>query len=131
MLPVERSEYTAGDMCTLARLSARQLGELESFGLVQPVGSGTSAMYSPTDLAIATVAARFLERGIEPRHLRSWRQSAEREAGLFEQLIAPLLRQRNPQSRQQASEILVELSQLGAELRAVLLRAALAEYLDD
>jgi hypothetical protein len=77
------------------------------------------------------VAARFLERGIEPRHLRSWRQSAEREAGLFEQLIAPLLRQRNPQSRQQASEILVELSQLGAELRAVLLRAALAEYLDD
>ncbi|MFZ9628603.1 MAG: MerR family transcriptional regulator [Ilumatobacteraceae bacterium] len=130
-LPVERSEYTAGDVCALARLTARQLGELESFGLVKPLGSGTSAVYSPMDLEIATVAAKFLERGVEARHLRPWRQAAEREASLFEQLISPLLRQRNPQSRQQASETLVTLSELGAELRAVFLRAALREHLDD
>lgn len=131
MLPVERSEYTAGDVCALARISARQLGELESFGLVSPTGTGTSAMYSPVDLEIATVASKFLERGVEARHLRAWRQAAEREAALFEQLITPLIRQRNPQSRRQASETLVELSALGADLRAILLRAALRDHLDE
>ena len=131
VLPVERSEYTAGDVCALARLTSRQLGELESFGIVAPTGSGPGAVYSPLDLDVARVAARFLEQGLEPRHLRAWRQAAEREAALFEQVVAPLIRQRNPQSRQQASDTLRQLSSLGADLRAALLRAALQSYLDD
>ena len=130
VLPVTRSEYTAGDVCALARLTTRQLGELESFGLIAPTGTGTTAIYSPNDLAVATVAARLMERGLEARHLRAWKQAAEREAALFEQLIAPTLRQRNPQSRQTAAETLAELSALGADLRAVLLRIALGDHLD-
>lgn len=130
MLPVERTEYTVGDMCALTRLTPRQLGELESYGIVTPVGTGTSALYSPLDLEVATVAARFMERGIDARHLRAWKQAAEREAALFEQLIAPLLRQRNPQSRQKAAELLVELAATGGELRAVLLRGALGQHLE-
>ncbi|MFM7253828.1 MAG: MerR family transcriptional regulator [Ilumatobacteraceae bacterium] len=130
MLPVERSEYSAGDVCALARLTARQLGELESFGLVSPTGTGTTALYSPNDLAIATIAAKFMERGIEARHLRAWKQAAEREAALFEQLIAPMLRQRNPQSRQMAADTLAELSGLGEQLRDALLRIALGDHLE-
>lgn len=130
MLPVERSEYSAGDVCALARLTARQLGELESFGLVSPTGTGTTAIYSPNDLAIATIAAKFMERGIEARHLRAWKQAAEREAALFEQLIAPMLRQRNPQSRQMAADTLGELSGLGEQLRDALLRIALGDHLE-
>jgi len=131
MLPVERSEYSAGDVCALARLTARQLSELESFGIVAATGSGPSAVYSPADLEVARVAARFFEHGVEPRHLRAWRQAADREAALFEQVVAPFIRQRNPQSRQQASDTLRQLSALGADLRAALLRAALQAYLDD
>ncbi|MFM7044590.1 MAG: MerR family transcriptional regulator [Ilumatobacteraceae bacterium] len=130
MLPVERSEYSAGDVCALARLTARQLGELESFGLVSPTGTGTTALYSPNDLAIATIAAKFMERGIEARHLRAGKQAAEREAALFEQLIAPMLRQRNPQSRQMAADTLAELSGLGEQLRDALLRIALGDHLE-
>lgn len=130
VLPVARSEYTAGDVCALARLTSRQLGELESFGLVTPTGTGTTAIYSPNDLAVATVAARLMERGLEARHLRAWKQAAEREAALFEQIIAPTLRQRNPQSRQTAAETLADLSTLGSDLRAVLLRIALGDHLD-
>jgi DNA-binding transcriptional MerR regulator len=130
VLPVERSEYTAGDVCALARLTTRQLGELESFGLIAPTGTGTTAVYSPNDLAVATVAARLMERGLEARHLRAWKQAAEREAALFEQIISPTLRQRNPQSRQTAADTLADLSTLGAELRAVLLRSALGDHLD-
>ena len=51
--------------------------------------------------------------GVEGRHLRAWRQAAEREASLFEQMILPLLRQRNPQARQQAVATLTTLSALG------------------
>ena len=54
----------------------------------------------------------------------------EREAGLYEQLILPTLRQRNPQARSQAAAHLAELGALGARLRAALMRAALRQYME-
>jgi hypothetical protein len=42
-------------------------------------------------------------------------------------VIMPLIRQRNPEARQAAAETVEELSNLGGELRAVLLRSALAD----
>lgn len=122
--------FVASELCSLAGLTSKQLAELESYGLVTGRGSGSTALYSSTDLAVAKVAAGFLSRGVEARHLRGWRQSAEREAALFEQLVLPLLRQRNPQSRQQAAATLTELAELGADLRAALLAAALRGHLE-
>ena len=114
----------------MAGITSKQLGELESFGLVSGKGAGNTTLYSTSDLAIVKAAAGFLERGVEARHLRGWKQSAEREASLFEQLVVPLLRQRNPQSRHQAAVSLGELSAQGAELRAALLTAALRQHLE-
>jgi DNA-binding transcriptional MerR regulator len=130
--PVEavRDSYVGSELCTLAGITSKQLAELESYGLLSGKGTGTSALYSHADLTIARAAAGFLERGVEPRHLRAWRQSAEREAALFEQLVLPLIRQRNPQSRQQAAALLTELSQQGAQLRAAILNSALAHHLE-
>ncbi len=71
-----------------------------------------------------------MQHGVEGRHLRAWRQAAEREASLFEQMILPLLRQRNPQARQQAVTTLEALSSLGGELRSAIVRSALSQYLD-
>ena len=122
--------YVGSEVCSIAGITSKQLAELESYGLLSGRGSGTNALYSSADLAIARATAGFLERGVEPRHLRGWRQSAEREAALFEQLVLPLIRQRNPQSRQQASDMLVELSRQGAELRAAILNAALQHHLE-
>lgn len=122
--------YVADELCTMAGITGKQLAELESFGLLAGRGSGANALYTASDLAIARATAGFLERGIEPRHLRAWRQSAEREAALFEQLVLPLVRQRNPQSRQQASAMLSDLSRQGGELRAAILNAALQHHLE-
>ena len=47
--------------------------------------------------------AAFLRYGIEPRHVRLYRNAAEREAAVFEQVIMPLVKQRNPQARAQAA----------------------------
>ncbi len=122
--------FVASELCSLSGLSAAQLVELESYGIVSGRGTGSTALYSNSDVAIATAAAGFLARGVDARHLRGWKQSAEREASLFEQLILPLVRQRNPQSRLQAATNLTELSQLGADLRTALLSASLRHHLE-
>ncbi len=72
-------------------------------------------------------AARFARHGVEPRHLRIWRNAAEREADLFQQVVIPLLRQRNPQARQQALDTLEELAATGATLRAALVDRAVRD----
>ena len=86
---------------------------------------GAEAYYDGDALIVARTAAGFLRFGIEARHLRMYKVSAEREAGFFEQVITPLLKQRNPASRQQAVGALGDLAALGEAMRAALLRAAL------
>ncbi|MCU1503320.1 MAG: putative MerR family transcriptional regulator [Ilumatobacteraceae bacterium] len=128
--PTGRETYSPAELCALAGITPVQLAEIESFGLISARGNGDYAVYASTDLAVASAAAGFLQRGVEGRHLRAWRQAAERETALFEQLILPQLRQRNPQARQQAIDTLRELSRLGGELRNALVAATLRHHLD-
>ena len=79
--------------------------------------------YDEDALTVANLAADFRAFGIEPRHLRLYRNAVDREVGLIEQVIIPLLRQRNPESRQRAVEAADELGALGQSMRATLLRA--------
>jgi DNA-binding transcriptional MerR regulator len=122
--------YDRGELCALAGITREQLTELESFGIVSGRGSGSSTTYTDADLAVTRAAAGFLERGIDARHLRSWRQAAEREAGLFEQRVLPLLRQRNPQARAEAVQLLGELAELGAALREAIVVATLRHHVE-
>ena len=122
--------YDRSEICSLAGVTQPQLADLESYGLVTGRGTGSTTTFTEGDLAVVQAAAGFLTRGIDARHLRSWRQSAEREAGLFEQRILPLLRQRNPQARHDAGQLLGELADLGAELRAALIVSMLRHHLD-
>ena len=123
-------QYSAPELCKLSGLTTAQLHELESFGLLAGRGRGASALYSGHELAVAKAARGFLQHGIEGRHLRAWRQAADRETALFEQMVTPLLRQRNPQARQQAADLLVELTGLGSQLRAAIVSTSLAAHLD-
>jgi DNA-binding transcriptional MerR regulator len=122
--------YSREEFCAAAHISSEQLDELESFGLIAARGTGRDAAYPPEAVEVATVAGRFLTNGIDARHLRAWRQSADRESALFEQRIMPLLRQRNPASRQLALDTLAELAELGGRLRAALIDSALRHHFD-
>ena len=129
--PIHRHDsFAAADLCHLAGLTAPQLAELESYGLLNGKGTGPATMYTASDLAIAQAAAGFMQHGVEGRHLKAWRQAAEREASLFEQMILPLLRQRNPLARQQAVDTLSTLAALGGELRSAIVHSALSHHLD-
>jgi DNA-binding transcriptional MerR regulator len=116
---------TGAELAEAANLTEDQLAELVDFGIVRAAVIGGEKTYDDAALGAARAAAVFMARGIEPRHLRAYKLAAEREVGLFEQLILPLLRQRNPAARAQAAEMLAELGSAGAELRRALLRQAL------
>jgi len=118
---------SADEFCGMAGISREQLADLESYGVLSAESGGSS--YDEVALEIATHAKRFLDAGIEARHLRGWRVAADREAGLLEQLIQPMLRQRNPAARAEAVAELEALERSGGELRSALMRDALRHHL--
>ncbi len=87
------------------------------------------ATFDEADLAITKLAAQLAPFGIEPRHLRLYKNAADREAGFVEQVVLPLLRQRNPDARTRAETTAEELVSLGQELRSSLLQRALGSLL--
>ncbi|WP_337006570.1 MULTISPECIES: transcriptional regulator FtsR [unclassified Microbacterium] len=67
--------------------------------------------------------------GIEPRHLRSLRQGAEREVALIESALSTLLRRTDASSRAKASELGPELATRIDEVRSLFVRDALSRVL--
>ncbi len=121
---------TRAELARAAGITDDQLAQLEDFGLVAPAHTSRDRVLFDEDaLAIARVAGGFLRHGIEARHLRMYRASAEREAGLFEQVLLPYRRQRNPEAQARVHETLAELAGLGRQLRTALLRQAVRRSL--
>lgn len=121
----EPVELTAVELCEATGLTVEDLAGLERFGLIASQDRAGETTFDGEALAVARLAARYAQLGVEPRHLRMYLVSAEREAGFVEQLVTPLLKQRNPESRSQAGDLADELAGLGAELHARLLRREL------
>jgi DNA-binding transcriptional MerR regulator len=118
------------ELCAMTSITPAELHELRSYGIVTGRDSGGTTLYGDDAVEIAKVAAEFLRAGVDARHLRGWRTAVEREASLFEQLITPRLRQRNPESRTEALNQLRKLDGLGAKLRAALMRTALRHHFE-
>ena len=124
----EPDTYTAEELAGTVGAEATLVAELKQYGLIAPhaVVAGIP-YYDDSALAVARAAADLGRHGVEVRHLRIWRNAADREADLFQQVVLPLLRQRNPQARRQAFDTLAELAAAGADLRAALVERALRE----
>jgi DNA-binding transcriptional MerR regulator len=129
MSTMSGSDMTIEELASATGLTVGDVQQLESFGLVSGRVVGGISYYDDDALAIARAAAGFARFGVEARHLRLHKHAAEREAGFIEQIVLPLLKQRNPEARQRAVENVAELSRLGQSLRSVLLRNALRDQL--
>jgi DNA-binding transcriptional MerR regulator len=110
------AELDQATLCEGAGIDARLARELEDYGLLTPRIDGGERLYSETDAEIAGICGRLAAFGIAPRHLRAFRTSVERETGLLEAAIAPALRSRNPDRRQQALRDLQALGELAGDL---------------
>lgn len=122
-------DTTAEELAEASGCTTAALGELESFGLIAGRLVGGVVYYGADALEVARLAAGFAAYGVEARHLRLHKHAVDREAGFIEQVVLPLLKQRNPESRQRAHDTVAELSRLGQALRAVLLRSSLRDQL--
>ncbi|BBB01796.1 hypothetical protein RVR_9372 [Actinacidiphila reveromycinica] len=103
------------------------LAEWESYGLVLPDADGGYAADAVNVARLIVDLGRF---GLEPRHLRAVKAAADREAGLVEQVVAPLRRHRNPQTRLHAEATARELAMLSVRLHAAMVQSALRVRLD-
>jgi hypothetical protein len=75
------------------------------------------------------MAGALAEFGLTARHLRAYRVAADREVGLFTQLIAPLAKGTGPAARGRAAETVRELAGLTGRLHAALVRIGLGQTL--
>jgi DNA-binding transcriptional MerR regulator len=125
--PAGSVSLTAEELVQHSGLAMRDLRDLERYGLIESFAVGDSAYYDADALVIAQTAAGFLQHGIEARHMRSYKVAVDREAGLFEQIVLPVLKQRNPEARQRARETIAELVRLGQQMRGVLLSRELRD----
>lgn len=102
------------------------LTSMEQHGLLAPRSGG---WYDSDALTIAESVRDLSAYGLEPRHLRTYRSAADREVGLFAQLVAPLLRQAGPGAQARAAEAVRELTGLSRRLHTALVRAGLRQTL--
>lgn len=114
---------TRDELLESAEVDDALLAALESFGLV--AAEPGTGLYDGECLTVARTARELADFGIEPRHLRPFRTAADREAGLVEQVVAPLRRQRGPEAAGRAEEAAREVAALTVRLHAALLKQAL------
>ncbi|MGI8663632.1 MAG: MerR family transcriptional regulator [Acidimicrobiales bacterium] len=119
---------TTDELAAAAGCTDKTLEELVRYGLISGRAMGRDTLYDEEALIVARLAAAFGHFGVEARHLRMYKVAAEREAGFLEQVVLPLMKQRNPSARRQAVDNLNELTELGDSLRGALLRNALKGY---
>ncbi|MFC9140188.1 MerR family transcriptional regulator, partial [Streptomyces rochei] len=110
------------ELLAAAGIGERELEEWESYGLLAPLPDGS---YDAEAVTVASLVVQLGRFGIEPRHLRVMKAAADREAGLVDQVVAPLKRHRNPQTRAHAEARTKELAGLAVKLHAALVQTAL------
>jgi DNA-binding transcriptional MerR regulator len=115
-------QMTRSELRDAAGLTDAQLGQLEDFGVI---GKRDSDVYDANDLVLARTSGRFFAYGVEPRHLRMYRQFADREASFFEQIVTPGLMRKDPDGADEARRSIKELLTLSRQMREAALRSSL------
>ena len=131
----EIAEAPTGLQMSIEEMSAAtgvdrdRIRELESFGIVCSHGPDGARYYDGDDYIILSIVKDFFRFGIEPRHLTMYKHFTDREASFFEALVAPTLRQKNPDARRAAADTLADLSVTSRKFKQALLRTNLRQHL--
>ena len=120
---------TAEELAGMVGATREEVAQLEEYGIISARSSLGERIFDEDAVEITSVAVEFLRAGVDARHLRGWKSAADRETSVYEQLVMPLLRHRNPEGRQAAREQLQRMSELGGKLREAMMRATLRSHL--
>ncbi|MDQ1128903.1 MerR family transcriptional regulator [Microbacterium sp. SORGH_AS_0888] len=119
IVPPQR-RYRRDDLLREAGAAPQLLNDAIGLGLITGADS-----YDERALSLLRSLVALDRHGIEPRHLRALRQSAERDVALVESALMPLRRRTDSASRGRAAEVAPELARRLAEVRDALVRSAL------
>lgn len=115
------STYSLEDVVENTGAEARLVQELEDFGIIKGELRGNTRYYDETDREIVRAVRELAAYGVAGRNLRVFKSSAEREAALLNQILAPALRSRNPERRREAMDALENLAAVASHLKHLLL----------
>lgn len=112
--------YRRAELLAAAAAAPQLLNDAISTGVITAADA-----YDDQALAVLRALVALEQHGIEPRHMRALRQSAERDVALIESALAPLLRRTDATARGRAGELAPELAARLGEVRTIFVRTAL------
>jgi DNA-binding transcriptional MerR regulator len=121
-------EIDLAELCSRAGINAELAKELDEYGLIASRGSGGDKRYPESDADVAATCAQLARYGVDPRHLRTFRTAAGRQAALIQQLVAAALQARAPERRAQGLHDLQQLAELASELSSLLFWRDLRDF---
>lgn len=121
ILPTDR-KYRRDELVREAGATPQLLNDAISASLIIPAET-----YGEPTVAVLKALVELQRSGIEPRHLRGFRASAERELGLIESALIPVSRRKDPSSRAKASELARDIAGQLEVVRSSLIRSALTQ----
>jgi DNA-binding transcriptional MerR regulator len=113
--------YTLEEVLEETGAEERLVRELEEFGVIRGDVRAGVKRYDDTEREIVRAVTELARHGVAGRNLRVFRTSADREAALLQQILAPALRSRNPERRKEAIETLENLAAVATHLKHLLL----------
>lgn len=113
--------YSLDDVVEDTRADPRMIAELEDYGVIRGEQRAGVKYYDETEREIVRAVTELARYGVGGRNLRAFRTSADREAALLQQILAPALRSRNVQRRNEAIEALENLAAVTTHLKHLLL----------
>ncbi len=112
--------FKKSDLLREAGASTVLLQDAVSASLIIPAD-----VYGEDSLGVLRSLVELQRCGIEPRHLRGFRAAADREVGLIESALVPIVRRNDVSSRAQAAELAREIAGQLEVVRESLIRSAL------
>lgn len=115
--------HTREDVARLSGASEEELSALDEYGLLGV--PGPDGCYGEEAVVVAAAASTLSAHGIHARHLRAFRSAADREAGLVEQVVAPMRRRGEAEDAERVALVTAEVMGACLRLHAALVSSAL------
>lgn len=117
-----RVRYTREDLAKVSGASLNLLQDAVAAGMIVAAES-----YGEESVLVLTAIAELQRSGIEPRHMRTMKASAEREYSLIERALVPVTHRQDAASKARAAERAHEIARHIETVRSQLLRHVISQ----
>ena len=123
--PATEVSMSVTELAAASGLSEGELQGLIEYGILD----AGKTVYDGDDLVAAKAAAGLFRYGVEPRHLRMYRNFAERESAFFEQIVSPVRSRKDPEAQREASRSITEIAALAQQFLDAMVRSKMRDLL--